>query len=270
MPELPDVEKLKLCFDGNARGREVVHVDVRAPRMLRDVSPQRFAERVSGRRFGKSLRHGKWLLVELESDSWVAFHFGMTGRLDAVTDGALPKYTRVLFDFADGTRLAYVNQRMIGALRLAGTPEGFARARGLGPDALDPSLDEATLATRLGAHGGQVKAVLMDQGVVAGIGNLTADEILFHARLHPRTPMTSLSDIDRRNLAHTVRLVLSTLVATGSGSGSAGPGLPGDYLLRARHDGAPCPHCSGTVQHIRAAGRTSYFCPACQREPPAA
>src|ERR671918_1262715 len=210
MPELPDVELYKRYLDECALRRTIERVVVNDARILGDLPPDAFVSRLTGNRFKESRRHGKHLLVRLRKDGWLTLHFGMTGKLVCFEDEADdPPYDRVRFDFTGGRHLAYVNRRMLGRVGLADDADAFVAAEGLGPDALDPAFDLATLSAALDGRR-EVKAVLMDQSLVAGLGHLYADEILFQARLHPRTPGRALSKPKRRSLFERIKAVLQT------------------------------------------------------------
>ncbi|MGH6942955.1 MAG: Fpg/Nei family DNA glycosylase, partial [Geminicoccaceae bacterium] len=184
MPELPDVEIYKRHLDQTSLGRRIERVAVNDARILGKLAARTFAARLEGNRFEDTRRHGKHLLVRLARKGWLTLHFGMTGTLRFFEEEADdPKYDRVRFDFEDG-HLAYVNRRMLGRVGLADDAGAFIRAQDLGPDALDPAFDRKALERALAGRRRDLKTLLMDQAVVAGIGNIYADEILFQARLH--------------------------------------------------------------------------------------
>ena len=192
----------------------------------------------------------------------------MTGSLVHFRKGEDdPPYDRVRFDFAGGAHLAYVNRRMLGRVGLTEDADAFIRAEGLGPDALDPAFDLAAFTAALSGRRRDVKSVLMDQGLIAGIGNIYADEILFQARLHPKTPMTSLDERQRAELFEQIKAVLRTAIERGAGAEAFLERLPDDYLLPQRDKGGRCPRCGAALATLKAAGRTSYFCPRCQPAP---
>jgi formamidopyrimidine-DNA glycosylase len=174
-------------------------------------------------------------------------------------------YDRVRLVFEGGS-LVYVNRRMLGRVGLTDDADAFIATEGLGPDALDPAFDLATLSAALDGRR-EVKAVLMDQSVVAGIGNLYADEILFQARLHPRAPGRSVGKAKRRSLHEKIKTVLQTAIDCGAGAEQFVERLPKGWLLPQRHEGGTCPRGHGQLATIKAAGRTSYYCPRCQPEP---
>jgi formamidopyrimidine-DNA glycosylase len=269
MPELPDVENYKRYLQRRAMQIPITDVQVADTRILDGVSEQRFKQCLTGARFASAQRHGKHLLVHLDSGIWLTMHFGMTGALSFFENAqADPRYHRVRFDFDRDRHLAYTDQRMLGRLGLAedGEADVFINSHALGPDALDPKLDLAKFKSALGGAGA-AKAALMDQGRIAGIGNLYADEILFQAKIHPRTLIGSLSDQQLGDLYRAMRHVLKTAIARGAGSENFSERLPEEYLLRHREKDGSCPRGHGPLQTLRFAGRTAYYCPDCQPKP---
>ena len=266
MPELPDVELYRRTLDDHALHQEILRAVVSDARILGDLAEKDFVARLKGNRLERSRRHGKHLLVKLSRNGWLVMHFGMTGSLEYLEPaGKDVSYGRVRLDFKDGS-LAYVNRRMLGRVGLADDADAFVAAEGLGPDALDRSFDLATLSAALDGRR-EVKAVLMDQSVVAGIGNLYADEILFQARLHPRTPGRNLGKAKRKSLFEKIKEVLQTAIDCGAGAEQLLERLPKGWLLPQRHEGGSCPRCGRKLATLKAAGRTSYHCPRCQPEP---
>jgi formamidopyrimidine-DNA glycosylase len=266
MPELPDVELYKRRLDGHALHRKITGVVVSDARILGELKKARFVARLKGNRLEASRRHGKHLLVRLARDGWLTLHFGMTGDLRYVEppEAEVP-YDRVRFEFKGGS-LAYINRRMLGRVGLADDADAFIAAEELGPDALDPAFDLAALSAALDGRR-EVKAALMDQRVVAGIGNIYADEILFQSRLHPKTPGQTLGKAKRRALFGKIREVLETAISTGAGAEQFLERLPKNHLLPQRHEGGVCPRCHKKLATLKAAGRTSYYCPRHQPEP---
>ena len=267
MPELPDVELYKRHLDSTSLGRRIEKVAVNDARILAGISAREFARRLEGNRFESSRRHGKHLLVRLARDGWLTMHFGMTGYLHYFDDPADdPKYDRVRFDFERG-HLAYVNRRMLGRVGLTEHADAFIRDEGLGPDALDPAFDEAALERAIDRRRRDVKSLLMDQSVVAGIGNIYADEILFQARLHPKLPARDLDPKQRIHLFRAIKEVLQTAIDCAAGAEQFLDRLPSGYLLPAREKGRRCPRCGSEIRSFKHHGRTTYFCPKCQPEP---
>ncbi len=267
MPELPDVELYRRRLDATALHRPIVEVTVNDARILADIPPEAFAARLRGNAFEHTLRHGKHLLVRLVRDGWMTMHFGMTGALVPFQDPADdPPYDRIRFDFADG-HLAYTSRRMLGRVGLTDAADVFIAAEELGPDALSPEFDFATFSRALTGRRRDVKALLMDQSVLAGIGNIYSDEILFQAGLHPKTSVEQLDDEQRRRLFNAIKEVLQTAIDCGAGAEQFLDRLPPGYLLPQRRADGRCPRCGGPIATLKHQGRTAYFCPRCQPEP---
>ena len=266
MPELPDVENYRRYLQKHALRQKIAHVRVHDKRSLRNASPRKLARALDHHAFTATRRHGKHLFARLDKDGgWLTMHFGMTGRLayfDA--DETEPKSDRVRFDFANGRHLGYVDARLLGRIELIDDVGDFVEEHGLGPDAL--SVDAKGFAALLGERRGGLKAALMDQSLVSGIGNLYADEILFQTRHHPLARVQDLSAADRRRIHRAMRDILRCAIKSGAGSEGLYKRLPKSYLIPRRKAGAACPRCRGKVKKITAAGRSTYYCPACQKD----
>jgi formamidopyrimidine-DNA glycosylase len=266
MPELPDVCGFERYLRDTSLDRRIAHTRLTEERLLLDASRQRLQSRLKGSRLRDTRRHGKWLMVRLQGAGgdrgWLCLHFGMTGELTAFEAerpgiGDLPEHTRLLLSFEDGHHLAYQSQRMLGHLSHTEDPDAFVQGRGLGPDALDGGLT----ADRLAERRAKVKAALMDQSVVAGIGNIYADEILFQAGIHPAARIPDLDEGRLREIQRVGRRVLRVACRHGGDIRE----LPHAYLLPHREDGAPCPRCGGRITTTRISGRSTYLCEAHQQ-----
>ena len=267
MPELPDVELYKRHLDMTCLGRTIRHVAVGDARILADVSATELARRLEGARIIASRRHGKHLLVDLGPPGWLTLHFGMNGSLQHFTDGEDdPPYDRVRFDFADGHHLAYLNPRLLGRVGLAPDADAFVRAERLGPDALDPRFDLAAFERSLAGRKRDVKSLLMDQEVAAGIGNIYSDEILFQAGINPRTRCDRLDARARQRLFERIKAVLETAITSGAGAERLVDRLPSSFLIPHREKGGRCPRCGGEIASAKFSGRTAYYCLRCQPE----
>ena len=268
MPELPDVELYKRHLDATCLGRTIAKVVVGDGRTLAGLSATELAHRLKGARITASRRHGKHLLVDLEPPSWITIHFGMTGSLRHFIHGDQdPPYERVRFDFADGHHLAYIDARLLGRVGLTADADVFIAALGLGPDALDRRFNRAAFEPALAGRKRDAKTLLMDQEVVAGIGNIYSDEILFQARLHPRTRCDRLDPRARHQLFDQIKTVLETAITSGAGAERLVDQLPASFLIPHREKGGRCPRCGCEIATAKFSGRTAYFCPRCQPEP---
>ena len=268
MPELPDVELFKRHLDETCRDRTIAHVTVTDRRILRELSPARLAARLKGARIAGSRRHGKHLLADLGKSGWLTFHFGMTGSLQHFADGEdEPLYDRLRLDFSDGDHLAYADRRLLGRVGLAEDADAFVKSEELGPDALEPNFDLAAFAKAVTGPRRDLKSVLMDQSIVAGIGNIYSDEMLFQARLHPTARSDRLDAPALKRLYQSMKNVLTTAIDRRAGSENFLERLPKGYLLPERRKGGRCPACGGPVETAKFSGRTAYFCPRCQPPP---
>lgn len=267
MPELPDVEVFRRRLAANGLNRTVETVSVRPAGMTVTASASTIREALRGHRLTKTHRHGKHLFVRSGEarHRWLRLHFGMTGSLDFHdrTETAEPEHTRLRLDFRGRRSLAYRCPRKFGEMGLVEDPAAFAEARSLGVDLLDADLDADGFADRLRGVRGSVKAALMKQERMAGLGNVYADEALFQAGLHPDAVTADLEAGQLRALWRTVRSVLHEAVDR-----EADPGrMPGSWLLPRREEGRDCPRCRGSIVRIEVSGRSTYLCNRHQRPP---
>lgn len=263
MPELPEVEAFRKRALA-AVGSTVSAVEAREGWASRHLTPRALDELVERRIQGLD-RHGKVLFIRFDRGPCLALHFGESGRLALEREeGEPPEDSLLILHCGDGRRLSYVNRRL-GFAALAEDPAGFRLEHGLGPDALE--IPETEFVTEIWGRRGPVKAALMDQSLVAGIGNEWSDEILFQARLDPRAECRDLTFETLKGLHQAMRAVLETAVR----AGELGP-LPPSYLNRPRTAAMTCPRCRHRLHTARIAGRTSRFCVNCLRriEPQAA
>ncbi|MFD8379276.1 Fpg/Nei family DNA glycosylase [Streptomyces sp. NPDC059679] len=258
MPELPDVEGFRRVLASCAEGRRVEGVEVGDAGVLRGVTSQRLRRELTGRRFDAPERHGKWLIARTDGPT-VLLHFGMTGDLTCHEHDDPPHpHDRVTIVLDDGHDLRYRDQRKLRGLWLAATDADLDRILGdQGPDAL--SVSRAELDERLAGRHGRVKATLTDQSVVAGLGNLLGDEILWRAGINPARRTDELTPEERARLERAMRGVLLTSVQAGHV-----PTSP-SWLTGRRDDPDPhCPRCGSPLRRSRMAGRTTAWCPHCQ------
>lgn len=262
MPELPDVAVFREYLDATALHQRIEEVEVRDDYVLEDVSSRALAERLEGRSLASTTQHGKYLLVEIDGDGgWLVLHFGMTGFLKYFRDeDEAPGHIRVLLRFENGYALAFDCRRKLGKVALTDGPEAWARAKELGPDAL--ALDTEGFLEALAGRRGRVKSALMNQSILAGVGNVYTDEALFQARIHPETSVDELDEARRRELFGVLRDVLHAAIEA-----RADPErVPDRFLLPHRRKGESCPRCGTELERIELSGRATYFCP---REQPA-
>jgi formamidopyrimidine-DNA glycosylase len=260
MPELPDVEIFSRYLNATALNQKIARVSVKNRTVLRHISPQAIARNLKGRKIQSSLRHGKFLFGQLDNNGSAIFHFGMTGCLKYFKNEAEePKHTRVRMEFSNGSFLSYVCSRMFGEMGYTSNVHEYIKERGLGPDALAVSWEQ--FKDRLSDKRSPIKSVLMDQTVLAGIGNVYSDEILFQARVHPQHRVNRLSE---RTLDKVYKLMKSVLNKT-IGYQADPARIPKSWLLRHREKGAKCPRCGKGLHRLTINQRSAYICPNCQK-----
>jgi formamidopyrimidine-DNA glycosylase len=270
MPELPDVETFKRYLNATSLHQRIANVDVRSAYVLKGVSARELERRLKRRRFESSRRHGKHLFVRTDGDFWLRLHFGMTGSIHyfkrreqapkpASAEASAGRHTRVFFVFANTHCLAFADQRKFGEVGLIEDVNEFLKKRALGPDALDVSLGQ--FREIFAKHRGAVKTILLNQKLVAGIGNIYADEILFHTRVHPATQISSLSGKTITKLFRATRYILKRAIETNADVAL----MPKSWLLPHRGKGGKCPGCGRKLRSATIGGRTAWFCPHCQK-----
>jgi formamidopyrimidine-DNA glycosylase len=252
VPELPEVELYARYFARHALHQRIARVRVLDERILGAVRKEAFARALRGRAFAGVRRHGKHFFADA-GGVWLHLHFGMTGDLSYYRD-APPRFARVIFDFDNGAHLAFEDMRLFGVVDTTRDPDAFIREHALGPDPLSLRLGDfrAILARRSGA----VKSLLMSQDVIAGIGNLYADEALFQSAIAPRRAVDRLSPAEIKTLFLTLRKILHNVIERKE----RGDDYPPRYLIPHREEGTPCPRCGGTIVKSVVFGRTTYAC----------
>ena len=257
MPELPDVEHFRRMFARGAVGRRIAEVVVTDPGILRDVTAPELDRALRGHRFLEPERRGKWLIGWTDGPALV-LHFGMTGDILWTPDpGGRHPHDRVIVVLDQG-ELRYRNMRKLGGVWLASDRgEADELLSGLGPDAL--RLGRKEFLELLETRRGRVKAALLDQSFIAGIGNLLADEVLWRARIHPARRIDDLSAEERVSLFRELRSVIRQTVDRYP------EGLRFRWSNARGRPAVRCPRCRTEIARTVVAGRSTYLCPTCQR-----
>jgi formamidopyrimidine-DNA glycosylase len=271
MPELPEVETIARALAAEIAGRTVAGVTCFDPPALQPT-PEAFTALVAGRRIASVGRRGKLLLLNLAGGAQVAVHLRMTGRLVALPPGAEAQRPRAVLALDDGSALGFSDVRRFGSMHGFGPGEieAWPFYRTLGPEPFD--LDAGGFSARLGQGAARIKSLLLDQTVIAGVGNIYADESLFRAGVRPDAPARSLSPARRARLFAALIEVLALAIAENGSSIRDYRDAHGDAGAFQNHfraygrAGQPCLTCGTRMQSIRVAGRTSTFCPKCQPE----
>ena len=276
LPELPEVETIATDLRPLLVGEVIERAELRFPAIVRHPEPEAFAREVAGRRVTALDRRGKYLLLRLSGPEalMLVIHLGMSGRLLHQTpESPLQPHTHAILHLANGTQLRYVDPRRFGRL-LLGTEEELVRQRKLprlGPEPLDPGFSAADLRRRLQGRRAPLKVLLLDQAVVAGVGNIYADESCFRARVRPDLPAGRLGRERAQRLHAALRESLLLGIRNRGSSVDAyvdaygAKGRQQEELLVYGRGGQPCPRCGRPLALVRVGGRATVFCRRCQR-----
>jgi formamidopyrimidine-DNA glycosylase len=276
MPELPEVETVRRGLVLALEGKRLARVEVRRPDLRRPF-PERFAERLKGRRIRTLRRRAKYLLLGLDSNEDWLIHLGMSGRM-LVGQGwpnELDTHDHVVIGAEDGTVVRFNDARRFGVMDLMAATDTAAHPllAGLGPEPLDPSFDGPALAKRLAGKAAPIKAALLDQRVVAGIGNIYASEALFRAGISPTRKSGTIQGTRAEKLAAAVKAVLSEAIEAGGSSLRDHRQTSGElgYFQHSfavyEKEGTRCPVCRSKagIRRLVQSGRSTFYCARCQR-----
>jgi formamidopyrimidine-DNA glycosylase len=255
MPELPEVESFKRYIDSTSLQKPIEAIEVRSTLILEDLTPDKLEKSLVGQKFLSCQRYGKYLFIDVDRKFSLIMHFGMTGNLKYFKDMKDdPKHDRLLVSFKNGFHLAFDCQRKFGRVAIASTIENFVKRKKLGKDALAFEFDSFKDTMR--KKRGTIKYTLMNQHVIAGIGNLYSDETMFQTGVHPQTKVANLDDETLKALFENMQSILRTAIIIQVHFSH----FPKDYLTQNRMKGAECPRCGGKIQTLKVSGRTAYFC----------
>jgi len=270
MPELPDIVVLARSMDEALCGKTIADVTVNQPKCL-NLSPEAFREQIIGRRLDGFRQRGKWVLVDLDDGATLALNQGMGGEVVIHSRGKTPDLNRerVVFRFEDGDQL-WIHHWWFGHVHLVapGALDSHPQIGVLGAEPLAEDFTAIRLAEMLRGKRGRLRSYLLDQRVIAGIGNVYVQDILWHARLHPTRKANTLDAAAIERLHGAIRHVLGEGVRWGGGYGEkdvyGNAGRYGEHLQVGYRAGEPCPACRTPVEEIRVGQTTSYICPQCQ------
>ena len=279
MPELPEVEVVRLGLAEHISGRRVAAVEVRHPRSVRRhlAGELDFAARLRGQQIRAARRRGKYLWLELDSGEALLAHLGMSGQMRIQPPGAADEtHLRVRMVFADGgPELRFIDQRTFGGLSVeevdAGQPTPGAH---IARDPMDPCFDRDAVVAGIRRRRTGLKRALLDQTLVSGIGNIYADEALWRARLHGARPTATLTAAQGHALLRAATEVITEALAAGGTSFDAlyvningASGYFDRSLVAYGQAGRPCPRCGTAIRRESFMNRSSYTCPQCQPRP---
>ena len=291
MPELPEVETVRLGLVPALEGHIFARVNAKRAD-LRIAFPENFARRLTGRRVLTLSRRAKYLLAHLDNGQTLIVHLGMSGRLtihgpdaaikpggfhhktadDGSGDG---KHDHVVFETDEGTRIVFTDHRRFGLMTIAdtGALSSHALFAGLGPEPLDEAFTPTFLSATLKGKRTPIKSALLDQRVVAGLGNIYVCEALFRARISPKRLAASVAGERAKRLVPAIKKVLEAAIKAGGSSLRDYAKADGELGYFQHHfavydrEGKPCPakDCRGKIKRIVQSGRSTYYCPSCQK-----
>jgi formamidopyrimidine-DNA glycosylase len=271
MPELPEVETVVRGLRSPLIGRVAGGLWYDWGKTLRTPDPESFAARIAGQTFRAVERRAKYILCKLDDDILVV-HLKMTGRLYVTPAGAIhdaDRWVHFRLDLDSGQELRFSDARKFGFVALVTSLDELTVD--LGPEPLEDDFTLPYMREQLKRYGRAIKAVLLDQAFVAGVGNIYADEALWRAKIHPMTPAKTLNPAAVKRLHGTIRAVLAAGVEYEGASinwyrkpdGTSGEAQ--NHFSAYDHTGEPCPRCGTPIEKIRVAGRGTHYCPRCQR-----
>lgn len=260
MPELPDVQNFVEYLKSTALHKNIDNVEVISQKILKDISTSKIKAKLKNKSFEEVSRYGKNLFAKTSGDDYLRLHFGMTGNLKYYKgENEDLQHVRFLLHFPDDYKLAYICQRMFGEVSLETGIDDFIDEHNLGPDAMDISSEEMKKIIKHTKKA--IKNLLMDQGKIAGIGNVYSDEILFQSGLRPDRSASDLDEEEIQKLYKQTKRVLEYAIKHDADPNKFGK----SYLLPKRFKDNECPKCGTPIETIKTGGRTTYFCPQCQK-----
>ncbi len=275
MPELPEVETIKRVIEPQIQGRMITKVAVRRPKVAAYPEADEFCRRLTGQTVSHMSRQGKFLIIHLENKERIVLHLRMTGGL-LLAPAQCPeeKYTHVVFSMDNGTELRFSDMRRFGRFWLLREEEtdtctGMDK---LGLDPLAPACNAEYLSSHLSKRRKAIKECLLEQTIIAGIGNIYSDEILFTAGIYPARPANSLKQTEWERLAEAIPERISYFIEKNAITAEEYLETKGrDYrntpfLQLYGHGGSPCPKCRETLCRMVIGGRSSVYCPVCQKD----
>jgi formamidopyrimidine-DNA glycosylase len=276
LPELPEVELVARSLERLITGKRIVGAKLLRPRLAPESSPQKFSRALRGRRIEAIGRRGKHILIKLDTALTLIVHLRMTGRfLYLKAEAPLPKHTHALFHLDDGRRLAFADQRHFGLMKIVPTTQLYEakELRLLAPEPFSEEFTPDYLSRALARSGRTLKETLLDQKKVLGLGNIYAAEVLYRARINPFVTASALRMKRLSRLHRAIQDVLGESLTHGTTMNVDPENIDGSYYgggYEGRwhvydREGEPCLSCKSSIRRVSHAGRSTFFCPRCQR-----
>lgn len=261
MPELPEVESFRKFIDKNAVGKKIEVARLVSKNMLLNTKEKDLVNTLEGNSLAETFRHGKFLFIKLKTKGNLMLHFGLTGDVEYTRPGeAPPEKFALQLHFADDSAFFFTDTRKMGKIALVDDVPAFIKQRGYGADAL--KIKEADFIAKVSNRKVAIKTVLMDQKILAGVGNEFSDEILFQTRIHPVSATGSLP----KKMLPAIYKTMSSILKEAVKANANRDKLSQFFFLDNRKAGLSCPRCKGKTEFQTIGGRSSYFCPKCQKK----
>ncbi|MBD3282643.1 MAG: Fpg/Nei family DNA glycosylase [Candidatus Portnoybacteria bacterium] len=261
MPELPDVENFKKYFKKTSLHKKVENIESNQKSLIRKITFNDFKKKIIGHKFEDAWRRGKFLIIEIGGISEkLIFHFGMTGYLSYFKQGKESHFAKVVFNFNNGYKLEWINKRKLGKIYLVEDIREISLLKNMGVEPLEISEKEFLELLENNKSRG-IKSFFMDQTEIAGIGNIFSDEIFFRAKISPKSKIQDLSNSKKKALYDKMKKVLKEAIKIGPPEGSFDPSR---WLIPHRQKDMKCPN-GHDLKKETIAGRSSYYCPICQK-----
>jgi formamidopyrimidine-DNA glycosylase len=276
MPELPEVELVAQSLDKLVKKRKIIAAELLRERLAPEISPGEFAEKLADSEINFVGRRGKHILFDLSKGETLITHLRMSGRFMLLPlERDLPKFAHAVFYFSDETRLVFQDQRHFGLMKIVETANlhEAKEIKKLAPEPFSDDFNPKYFRAALKTSRRSLKEFLLDQTKVCGLGNIYASEALFLARVNPQTPSDKLSKQKADALFEKIREVLRESIAHGSTLNVDPENIDGSYYgggfenrwLVYDQENAPCTNCKTEIKRLKQAGRSTYFCPICQK-----
>ncbi|WP_066639697.1 bifunctional DNA-formamidopyrimidine glycosylase/DNA-(apurinic or apyrimidinic site) lyase [Desulfolucanica intricata] len=275
MPELPEVETIKRTLETKITGQSFNDVKIFLPKIIRTPGVEEFKKQIIGKKIKALSRRGKYLMINLSGDMVLVFHLRMTGRLIYCQADETPaRHTHLVLQLDSENQLRFIDMRQFGRLWLVHQNElnTISGLKDLGLEPFDDAFTREFIKKELRRKRTRIKSLLLDQSFIAGLGNIYVDEALHRARIHPERLANTLNAREASNLYSAIREVIKEGIenrGTTFRDYVDGDGRTGEYqeLLRVyNREGQPCLKCKKIIKRKKIAGRSSYFCPNCQKE----
>lgn len=260
MPELPEVESFRKRIDPIALHKKIKNITIHDDYILKTPKKE-FRKTLIGKKFKETKRRGKYLFLNFDSKS-LMLHFAMSGNVEYFKDlKNEPEYSKIRFTFENGDYFSIISVRKLGRVEIVNDINKYIEEKEIGRDALDLDIEEfkEIMEKKKRSYS---KTALMDQKALSGIGNEYSDEILFQAKIYPKTKISDLNDASIENLYDSIKNVLKTAIEVNVKNAN----YPDNYIMPHRDENDNCPECGSQIKRFEISSRHGYYCPKCQKK----